>query len=103
MPTFDILETVERDLKRLDVQARAAFDVAVAKFVEDLTNIEEGTQTDFRSGLRVKPMRGRPDIMELTWDGNDGRATFSYGPEVIPGKRHVVWRRVGDHGIFGSP
>jgi hypothetical protein len=28
---------------------------------------------------------------------------FSFGPEKIPGKRHVIWRRIGGHEIFQEP
>jgi hypothetical protein len=38
-------------------------------------------------------------VFEMTWD-NDGRATFSYGEEQIPGEAHVIWRRIGTHAIF---
>jgi hypothetical protein len=31
------------------------------------------------------------------------RATFSYGAEVVAGKRHVIWRRVGSHEIYENP
>jgi len=43
-----------------------------------------------------------PGVFETTWD-NDGRATFSYGEERIPGQAHVIWRRVGTHAIFTPP
>jgi hypothetical protein len=51
----------------------------------------------------VKPVRGQAGIWEMTWEGNDGRATFMYGPEKLPGKRHVIWLRVGGHEIFQEP
>jgi hypothetical protein len=38
-------------------------------------------------------------LLEMTWD-NDGRATFSYGVERVPGQPHVIWRRIGTHDIF---
>jgi hypothetical protein len=38
----------------------------------------------------------------MTWD-NDGRATFGYGDERIPGQPHVIWRRIGTHAIFTPP
>jgi len=38
----------------------------------------------------------------MTWD-NDGRATFSYGEERVPGEPHVIWRRIGTHAIFTPP
>jgi len=57
----------------------------------------------FRGTLRVKPMQGHSGIFEMTWEGEDGRATFDYGPEVLPGERHIRWRRIGDHNIFQNP
>ncbi|WP_267887199.1 hypothetical protein [Thermobifida halotolerans] len=35
----------------------------------------------------------------MTW-APDGRATWQYGEERVPGKPHVIWRRVGTHAIF---
>ena len=58
----------------------------------------------FRPGLRVKRVQAESDeaIWEMTW-APDGRATFHYGDELIPGQRHVVWRRIGPHDIFLDP
>jgi len=33
----------------------------------------------------------------------DGRATFEYGDEQLPGEPHVYWRRVGSHSILSDP
>jgi hypothetical protein len=44
----------------------------------------------FRKGLRIKGVRGAQGMFEMTW-GPDGRATFTYGPEVHPGDPHIVW------------
>jgi hypothetical protein len=38
----------------------------------------------------------------MSWAA-DGRATFEYGTEVIPGEPHVIWRRNGTHGVFRHP
>ena len=70
----------------------------VQRFAEDL---DRGG--DIRASLRVKPMVNHPGIWEMTWEGEDGRATFAYGPEKIPGKRHMVWRRIGGHEIHREP
>jgi hypothetical protein len=53
----------------------------------------------FRRGRRVKPVRGAPDLFEMSWAPN-GRATFSWGDPVIAGTRHVLWHRCGDHNIL---
>lgn len=92
-----------RDLRDLGTEHRAMFKSALDDFIDDLTNIEEGKANDFRRSLRVKPMKGVDGIWEMTWEGNDGRATFQHGPEQKPGKRHIVWRRIGTHSIFKNP
>jgi hypothetical protein len=40
-----------------------------------------------------------PGCFKMTWAG-DGRAIFTYGPEVRPGERHVIWLAVGTHSIL---
>lgn len=98
MPTYSTTAQFDRDWSRLSTDERAAFKRAVKKFIEDL---EAGGT--FRGSLRVKPMQKWSDVFEMTWEGEDGRATFQYGEEVIEGERHVIWRRVGGHDIFGRP
>lgn len=83
---------------RLSPERQVAFLAAVRQFVEDLGRPERG----FRNGLRVKGIQGATGIFEMTW-APDGRATFEYGDEVVPGEPHVVWRRVGTHDVFGRP
>ncbi|MEV4998567.1 hypothetical protein [Streptomyces niveus] len=56
----------------------------------------------FRGGLRIKGVRCAPGVYELTW-APDGRATWSYGQEVVRGDRHIVWRRIGTHSILDRP
>lgn len=95
MPTHEEAEEFLQDLAKLtDAQLRH-FRRCVQRFAQDLDN--GGT---FRASLRVKPVKGRAGLWELTWEGNDGRATFAYGPEHVPGKRHVIWERIGGHEIF---
>jgi hypothetical protein len=48
----------------------------------------------FRPALRVRQLAGCPGVFEMTWS-DDGRATFSYGAERMPGQPHVIWRQVG--------
>lgn len=97
MPTYGWLARFRADFERLTVAQQAAFMLAVSQFVEDVR-----TSRQFRKGLRVRGMQGAPGIFEMTW-ADDGRATFEYGDEVIDGKLHVVWRRVGTHSIFKQP
>lgn len=99
MPTFETLPRFERDWKGLSTPQRAAFRKTVKDaFVPDLM----APDRPFRPGLRVKGVTGSPGIFEMTWE-NDGRATFSYGPERIAGQPHVIWRRIGTHAIFVPP
>lgn len=96
MPTWEPTSSFWRDFARLSPEEQDAFRDAVDKFVADLSNRR------FRKGLRVKGVEGAPGIYEMTWAA-DGRATFSYGPEVHQGEPHIIWRRVGGHAIFGRP
>ncbi|MBV8528056.1 MAG: hypothetical protein JOZ75_07055 [Candidatus Dormibacteraeota bacterium] len=61
--------------------------------------IDDTSSGRFRSSLRVKGIQGMPGCFEMTWAG-DGRAIFTYGPEVRAGERHVVWLAVGSHAIL---
>ncbi|HTX10790.1 MAG TPA: hypothetical protein VME22_19350 [Solirubrobacteraceae bacterium] len=56
----------------------------------------------FAPQLRVKRVQGEAGVWEITWAPN-GRATFAYGPEVLAGQPHIVWRRIGSHDIFRRP
>jgi len=47
-------------------------------------------------------VQGYPGVWEMTW-APDGRATFEYGDELHPGEQHIIWRRIGTHGIFRKP
>lgn len=95
MPTFATADRFKKDFEDLNPADKDRFETAVKdKFVPDLA-----TGTGFRPGLRIKPVRGVPGVFEMTW-APDGRATFQYGEEVIPGEPHVVWRRVGTHDIL---
>jgi hypothetical protein len=96
VPTYDLTDDAERDLRALTPEQRRAFRRAVSKFVADLK------RGGFRASLRVKRVEGYPGVWEMTW-APDGRATFHYGPEVHPGDPHVVWRRAGTHAIFRKP
>lgn len=100
MPTWSEAYTFRADLERLTREQRELFVAGVKKLVADLREIEEGRQANFRSGLRVKRYQGgQPGVMEMTW-ADDGRALWTFGDEQEPGKRHVIWLRVGTHEIF---
>jgi hypothetical protein len=97
MPTREVLESFWRDWDALSAEEQRAFRAAVAKFVEDLR-----AGGGLRKGLRVKGVQGARGIYELTWAPN-GRATFQFGRAVRDDEPHIIWRRIGGHGIFGNP
>jgi hypothetical protein len=96
VPTHEELPRFLRDWERLGPQQRGAFLSALSLFIVGLT-----TQS-FAPQLRVKRVQGEPGVWEMTWAA-DGRATFSYGAEVVAGQSHVIWRRIGTHDIFRRP
>jgi hypothetical protein len=94
VPTFETTARFDRDRGKLSREARARFlKVVREEFVPDLI------AGSFRPGLRVKGVQGAEGVYEMTW-APDGRATWQYGPERLPGHKHVIWRRVGTHAIF---
>lgn len=76
--------------------ARNDFSPACDRYAADPTAAWPGR-------LRVKPVRGQPGVLEMTWSfsGPDGRATFEL--VTVEGELHVRWRRVGGHDIFHEP
>lgn len=95
MPTYERLPRFIKDFAALTREQQLLFIAAVEKFVADLKS-----GRGFRTGLRVKGVRGSPGLYEMTW-APDGRATFSYGNAVLEGEPHVIWHRVGTHDILG--
>lgn len=96
-PTYQRLSTFLRDYDRLTLGQRKRFREAVADMVADIR-----ARRPFRPGLRVKRVQGTDALWEMTW-APDGRATWQYGPEEIPGHPHIIWRRIGTHDIFRTP
>ena len=95
MPTFELTPRFERDWRKLADHQKDAFRKTIREaFVPDLSAPDQ----PFRPGLRVKGVTAPPGIVEMTW-APDGRATFSYGEEHVPGTAHVIWRRIGTHAI----
>jgi hypothetical protein len=97
VPTYVWLGRFRADFERLSPADQAAFLVVVRQFVHDLSSGQA-----IRKGLRVKGVQAASGVFELTW-APDGRATFEYGAEVVPGETHIVWRRVGTHAVFNRP
>ena len=51
------------------------------------------------NGLKVKDFRSIQGMREIAWQLN-GRALFRFGSEKRPGEVHILWYRVGNHGIY---
>ena len=96
MPTYQARPRFLRDFKSLSVEQAAAWDKALDAFIACLR------RRSFEPALRVKRVQGYPGVWEMTWAA-DGRATFEYGEELHPGEPHIIWRRIGTHGIFRQP
>jgi hypothetical protein len=97
VPTFERGPRFDREFRRLSRELQRAFLAALPLFIEAL----RAKPPAFPPRLRVKRVEGMEGVWELTFAA-DGRATFSYGAEQIPGEAHVVWRRIGDHSIFSE-
>ncbi len=97
MPAREISEQFWRDFDKLTPEEQQRFIAAVEAFVEDLKRGQ-----GFRPGLRVKGVRIRKGVFEMTWSG-DGRATFAYGTSPHPSDVHIIWRRIGGHDILQNP
>ena len=98
MPTYEPLQRFFRDYDDLTEAQKKAFRKAVELF-------KEGLETGgFHPSLRIHRIDSVPGVFSLTWgtDG-DGRATFQYGKSKSPGQAHIIWRRIGTHGIYRRP
>lgn len=97
MPTYAWFARFGKEFAALSGSQQVLFLAAASLFVEDLRS-----GGAFRKSLRVKGVQGSDGVFEMSWAA-DGRATFEYGSETVPGEPHIVWRRVGAHSIFGNP
>lgn len=93
MPTYEATEQFVAAHAGLTREQRRAFRRALSHFIADAASGR------FRHGLRVKGIQALPGWFEMTWAG-DGRAIFTYGPEVRAGERHVIWLAIGTHAIL---
>jgi hypothetical protein len=98
VPTFERLPRFDREFRRMSRELQKAFLAMLPLFIAALRE----SPPAFPPALRVKRVQGTDGIWEVTFAA-DGRATFSYGDEVIPGEPHVVWRRVGTHDVLRDP
>lgn len=97
MPTFERLPRFKREYKHLNPALQELFKAEVRAWVRDLRQF--GIRP---SDPRVEGISGASGVFEFRW-APDGRATFQWGQEKIPGEPHVVWRRIGTHAILGEP
>ena len=90
MATFETLPNFTASWVKLTREQQAVFRAVVLEaFEPDLT----APDRPFRRRLCVRSIAGNPGLFEMTWKQN-GRATFSYGPEREPGQPHVVWQDI---------
>lgn len=97
-PTFSVAARAAREYAKLTPAERVRFTRARVAFVEALRTDPSALPPN----LRVRRVQGHERVWELTW-AVDGRATFEYGEEQLPGEPHVCWRRIGSHSIFSDP
>lgn len=98
MPTFERLPRFDREFRRLPRELQRAFLAMLPVFIAALRQ----KPLSFPPALRVKRVQGAAGIWEITF-APDGRATFEYSNEIIAGEAHVIWRRVGGHGVLAEP
>ena len=94
MPTHDEEEQFIREYAALTKREQDAFRDAVRKMVVDLR-----TGQGFRATLRVKGLRRRRGVYEMTW-APDGRALFRYGKAKRNSDPHIIWLSIGTHEIL---
>jgi len=97
MPTHEEFSQFLHEFAKLSEDEQDQFILAMKHMVEDMRD-----GRGFRPGLRIKGVQGHPGVFEMTWAPN-GRATFTYGAERIPGEAHIVWRRIGGYDILKQP
>jgi hypothetical protein len=97
-PTYERSARFLREVRKLTDAQRRQFLAARDELVAGLRQ----QPPHFAPRLRVKRVQGTTDAWEITWAA-DGRATFRYGDEILPGDPHVVWLRIGSHAILDDP
>jgi hypothetical protein len=98
VPTFERLARFDREFRRLPRELQQAFLAMLPLFVASLKEKPPA----FPPALRVHRVQGATGIWEVTF-ASDGRATFQYGEQVLAGEPHVIWRRIGHHGVLDEP
>jgi hypothetical protein len=98
VPTFERLARFDREFRRLPRELQRAFLSMLPVFVAALRE----TPPAFPTVLRIHRVQGSAGIWEITF-APDGRATFEYGDEIVAGEPHIIWRRIGHHGVLSEP
>jgi hypothetical protein len=98
------LESFRADFSRLPAEHRATFLHALRTYF--LPAIAAGSfagTPPWPARLRVHRL-SNSEIYSLTWNFSspDGRATFHLD-KTSQGEVMLVWRRIGDHGIYRNP
>jgi len=107
MPTYGRRSRFESEYLRLKEPERKLFLAARNEFIKALLRWEaQGCRPSpptFPDALQVQDVKGHTGIWELTWEKKNGHCTWEFGNQVLPGKAHIVWRRIGGHEIFREP
>jgi len=98
VPTFARLARFDREFRRLPRELQRAFLAMLPVFIAALKK----SPPSFPAALRIHRVQGSAGIWEITFAA-DGRATFEYGEEIVPGEPHIIWRRVGSHDVLSEP
>jgi len=93
----------DNDWARLSGQHKALALAAVPAFNAACEEKVKDPGTPWPNGLRVHGVKGYSGVFAMTWcyEQPDGRATFEW--IGIDGARGILWRRIGDHGIYQDP
>jgi hypothetical protein len=101
---FETTPAFDADYRQLKPEHREAFRrVLKTKFVAACDAYAANPASTWPRSLRVKPVRGAPGVLEMTWSfaSPDGRATFEF--VSVDGELRCRWRRVGGHDVFKTP
>jgi hypothetical protein len=101
---YRTLESFRADFGRLPAPHRAMFlDLLRTHFLPAVAAGSFTGSPPWPKRLRVHRL-SNSEIYSLTWNFSspDGRATFHLD-KVPDGEPILVWRRIGDHGIYRQP
>ena len=101
---YRALESLRTDFRRLPAEHRAMFlDILRTYFLPAVAAGSFEGSPPWPQRLRVHRL-SNSDIYSLTWNFSspDGRATFHLD-KTSDDEPILVWRRIGDHGIYRRP